>query len=247
MNNTTYYHILGIKFLSGGYEEAKRLLERGKLMVAPAAPALAEIMKNREYYNALKGSDFAIADSGFMVLLLRIFRGIRLNKLSGLKFLRRFLEEKELRHPQKLFFIDPSHEEKKINHEYLVSKDIKIDLADHYVAPIYDHNNIQDEKLLRIINSKRPKYIVINLGGGVQERLAFYLKNNLDYKPGIICTGAAIAFLTGSQVNILPIIDYLYIGWLVRCIKAPRIYVPRYLKGFFLILLILKDKEGRDL
>lgn len=247
MNNITYYHILGIKFLSSGYEEAKRLLDEGRVMVVPAAPALAEIMENREYYNALKGSDFAIADSGFMVLLLRIFRGIKINKLSGLKFLRRFLEEKELRRPGKLFFIDPFHEEKKINHKYLVSKGIKINLADHYVAPIYDYNSIQDEKLLKIINSKRPKYIVINLGGGVQERLAFYLKNNLDYKPGIICTGAAIAFLTGRQVNIPPVVDYLYMGWFVRCLKDPRIYIPRYLKGFSLILLILKDKKRKYL
>ena len=245
MDKKRYYHILGIRFLSGGYEEAKALLENGKLMVVPAAPALAEITKNSEYYNALKGSDFAIADSGFMILLLRIFKGIRINKLSGLKFLRRFLEEKELRYPRKLFFIDPSHEEKKINHEYLVSKGIKIGLSDHYVAPMYDHNSIHDEKLLTIINSKRPKYIVINLGGGVQERLAFYLKNNLDYKPGIICTGAAIAFLTGRQANIPPIIDYLYMGWFVRCLKAPGIYVPRYLKGFSLILLILKDKKRK--
>ena len=37
-------------------------------------------------------------------------------------------------------------------------------------------------------------YILINLGSGIQEPLGLYLNENLNFKPGIICTGAAIAF-----------------------------------------------------
>ena len=32
----------------------------------------------------------------------------------------------------------------------------------------------------------KPKFILLNLGGGAQERLGFYIKNNLSYKVGII-------------------------------------------------------------
>ena len=58
--------------------------------------------------------------------------------------------------------------------------------------------------------------MIINLGGGVQEKLGLYLKRNLNHETKIICTGAAIAFLTGLQANIPNIVDKIYMGWLWR-------------------------------
>ncbi|MEA3438521.1 MAG: WecB/TagA/CpsF family glycosyltransferase, partial [Thermodesulfobacteriota bacterium] len=98
------------------------------------------------------------------------------------------------------------------------------------------------KELLDIIKKKKPQYIVINLGGGVQERLGLYLKNHLSYSPGIICTGAAIAFLTGRQANIPNFAEKLHLAWLYRCFENPKKFFPRYLKGFLLLPLLLKEK-----
>ena len=38
------------------------------------------------------------------------------------------------------------------------------------------------------------KFIIINLGGGVQEKLRLYIKNHIKKNTTIICTGFAIAF-----------------------------------------------------
>jgi len=99
--------------------------------------------------------------------------------------------------------------------------------------------------LLDIIEKKKPKYIIINLGGGVQERLGLYLKNHLSYIPGIICTGAAIAFLTGRQANIPNYADKFHLGWLYRCIENPKKFIPRYLRGFLLLPLLIKESIKR--
>ena len=239
-----FCHILGIRFLMGGYEEAHALLSGGRLMIVPSAPSLAYAKEDEIYYEALKGSDFAIPDSSFMVLLVRILAGIKLQVVSGLKFLNRFLDEAELiKETGRLFMVDPSEQEKELNQRYLLSKGIAIDDSDHYVAPLYPKNSMQDAKLLEIVRSKKPKYILINLGGGVQEKLGFYLKSHLDYRPGILCTGAAIAFLTGSQAAISPLADNLQIGWLVRCLDDPGQFAPRYLKSLSLISLILKRRH----
>ena len=96
-----------------------------------------------------------------------------------------------------------------------------------------------------LIKENKPKYVIINLGGGVQEVLGSFIKKeteNCVYKPIIICTGAAIAFLTGSQVKIPTIIDRIYLGWLARCISNPKVFVPRYLRGFNLVWLVMKNK-----
>ena len=107
---------------------------------------------------------------------------------------------------------------------------------------MYGYKRIEDKTLLAKLNNlkEKPKYIMINLGSGVQEPLGYYLKNNLKFSTSIICTGAAISFLTGSQAKISPFVDKLGLGWLWRCIKTPKIFIPRYLGAIKLIFLIIK-------
>ena len=81
----------------------------------------------------------------------------------------------------------------------------------------------------------RPIFLLLNLGGGVQERLGFYIKNNLSYKIGIICTGAAIAFETGSQAKLPKWADDFYLGWLARVIQDPKQFIIRFVKAFRLV------------
>ena len=139
-----------------------------------------------------------------MVILARLFFGFKIKKLSGPKFLRSFLKEDVLTGENVLFSVDPSYKESIINNKFLNDIGIPIINQEHYIAPIYDKSNIHDPILINILESLKvkPKFLLINLGGGVQERLGFYVKNNLSYKIGIICTGAAIAFETGSQAKL---------------------------------------------
>ena len=236
-----YFNIFCIHFINGDYKTAISLLKKGALMVVPAAPALATIKEDQLYYNALLNSDFAIPDSGLMVLVLKIFKFIRIKKLSGLAFLDKFLNENILKENHCIFLVDPNEKEATINQKYLKSLRILIKDDDHYIAPFYNKDNIVDYVLLKLIEEKKPKYILINLGGGVQERLGSFLKNNLSYQPGILCTGAAIAFFTGQQVFIPRWVDKLFLGWLWRCFSNPHVFIPRYLKGFKFILMLLNE------
>ena len=58
---------------------------------------------------------------------------------------------------------------------------------------------------------------------------------NLNYKPVIICTGAAIAFLTKRQAPINIYVDKFYMGWLMRIIYNPKIFLYRTLRSVKLI------------
>jgi len=234
------YFILGIPFIDGYYFNTFKKLKRGGLMVVPSGPGLATIYNDLNYTEAVKNADFAIPDSGFMVLLLRWLKGIKIKKLSGFEFLNFFLKENFRKN--ELFLIDPNSYESKKNNDYLNKIGIPIEQSNHYVAPIYNNHKVEDKDLINILNQleNKPKYIMINLGSNIQEPLGYYLKQNLDFKPGIICTGAAISFFTGSQAKITTFIDKLGIGWLWRCIKNPTIFIPRYLKAFRLFILIMK-------
>ena len=239
--------LFDIIFINGDYKDAFSRLKKGQCMVAPSGPGLSTIDKDGKYWEALKAADFSIPDSGFMVILARIFFGYKINKLSGPKFLRKFLEEDTLRYKETLFCIDPDQIESDVNNNYLNNIGIPISKSYHYVAPYYEKDNIVDYKLLEILESLevKPKFLLINLGGGVQERLCYFIKNHLSYNISIICTGAAIAFETGQQSRLPRWVDSIYLGWLVRIINNPTLFIKRYIKAFRLFYVFYLDKKGK--
>jgi UDP-N-acetyl-D-mannosaminuronic acid transferase (WecB/TagA/CpsF family) len=115
--------------------------------------------------------------------------------------------------------------------------------AQSYVAPFYSAGPISDPAILSWIESSKPPYIIINLGGGVQERLGFYLRENLSYRPSIICVGAAVAFITGLQATIPAWADSWMLGWLFRCLHAPKKFIPRYWKALQLIAILARYRD----
>ncbi|MGE9292288.1 MAG: WecB/TagA/CpsF family glycosyltransferase, partial [Puniceicoccales bacterium] len=90
------------------------------------------------------------------------------------------------------------------------------------------------------IEQRRPRFVFNNIGGGIQERLGYGLRQQLTYRPAIICTGAAIAFFTGQQANIPGWVDRLHLGWLARIAAAPCRYLPRYLAAVKLVPLFFR-------
>lgn len=222
-----------INFFSGNFLEIKKKFDKGGVLVAPAASALAEINKNKGYFKALKNADIAILDSGFFCILLRVFKKYKVIKLSGFLFLRRFLLSFEKN--KKLFLVNPSIKENKTNSKYIRSLGIKNFKT--YISPVY--KKIEDKKLIKKINKFKPHYIIINLGGGVQEILGIHIRKNIKFKSSIMCTGAAIAFLTGEQAPINKYVDRAYLGWLVRFLWSPKKYYKRTLKSFSLIKLFI--------
>ncbi len=245
--NCDVYEIFGIHFINGNYHEAFNNLKKGQFMVVPSGPGLSTLDQDQKYWEALKGSDFAIPDSGLMIILYKLLYGKSLTKLSGPKFLRQFLKEDCLRKEFNLFLVDPNQKESNINRLFLQSINIPIQEKNQYIAPFYSKENIIDLDLLNYLENieKRPKFILLNLGGGVQERLGFYLKNNLSFKVGIICTGAAIAFETGQQAKIPSWIDDIYMGWLARVVQNPKLFFMRFLKAFRLVKVFYLDKFNK--
>jgi len=238
-----FQQILGIKFYVGDLSGLLDLCAEGRFVVVPAAPALVDLPTDVDYREALEQSDFAITDSGFMVLLWKILTGRSLIRISGLKLLRGLLAKDDLRRPGSSVWIMPTVREMEVNVEWLSRNNYAVTKDSCFIAPVYPKGPLSDPDLLRFIEARRPQYIIVNIGGGVQERLGLYLKRNLSYQPSIICVGAAIAFITGLQANIPVWADAWMLGWLFRCLHAPRKFIPRTWKGFRLIAILAKYRE----
>jgi exopolysaccharide biosynthesis WecB/TagA/CpsF family protein len=240
---TEFRQILGIRFFVGGAARAIELVRKGGLLVVPAAPALKNLPEDRAYREALQAADIAIADSGLMVMIWNLTQRDHIRRLSGLKYLRELLSSPDVRQPGQSFWIMASPESAATNLAWLRQQGIEIPAEDVYVAPIYGQA-IEDQVLLKQIRERRPAHIIVTIGGGTQEKLGLYLKRNLAPMPAIHCIGAAIAFLSGDQVQIPRWADRLYCGWLFRCISEPKRYVPRYWSARKLVGMMLRYKEA---
>lgn len=232
--------ILGIKFFVGDAKQAARRMQNGGLLVVPAAPALKNLPHDAGYREALLSADMVITDSAFMVLLWNHLHHDSIRRVSGLEYLVALLGEPFFAANPDSFWIMPNVESEDHNCRWLATKGIALKPGDSYVAPIYG-KSIEDEVLLCRLRERRPKHIFVTLGGGTQERLGYYLRENLDYAPSIHCIGAAIAFLSGDQVHIPLWADHLYLGWLLRCLSNPRRYLPRYWGARKLLPLMVRN------
>lgn len=233
----SFEKVLGVRFINGSVADAVEysLRHRGYTVV-PAAPALARIDRDPEYARALLEADLAIADSGFMVLLWRISRRRKLTRISGLRYMLALLNKLSLRGGD-TFFVLPSVPAREKTLQWLRQQNFPLTEADTYIAPIY-RTSVIDSSLVQLLSQRQPGHVIVAIGGGTQEKLGWYLREHLSYRPAIHCIGAALAFLTGDQPPIPLWADQLYLGWLLRLLRQPQLFAPRYLSAFRLPALI---------
>jgi UDP-N-acetyl-D-mannosaminuronic acid transferase (WecB/TagA/CpsF family) len=235
-----FRQILGVRFFTGSAEEAVTLGMRGGLVVVPSAPVLVTASEDAATQAALVESDFAITDSGLMILLWRVLKWERIPRVSGLAYLKLLLREPAVRAPGATLWVMPGEKSARRTAEWLCTQGCGVTDGDCYIAPNYGAGPLGDPALLSLVHQRRPAHIIMAIGGGVQERLGHFLQKNAGYRPAIHCTGGAIGFLTGEQVRIPMWADRFYLGWLFRCVQSPSRFIPRYVKAAKLVFLMLR-------
>jgi N-acetylglucosaminyldiphosphoundecaprenol N-acetyl-beta-D-mannosaminyltransferase len=237
--------ILGVRFLKGDAAQAVAEVSRtGGVIVVPAAPAMVRLRHDAIYRDAMMTADYAIPDSGLMVLSWKLLRGETLQRVSGLTYLKALLREPEFKRPNQTFFVLPTDGARVKLLDWARIAGFQIESADCYVAPRYALA-VEDRILLEAIEARQPRHVIIAIGNGPQEKLGVYLRDHLSIRPAIHCIGAALGFLTGDQVAIPEWADRFYLGWLLRLFAQPRIFIPRLTRAAAVPWLILKF--GREL
>ncbi len=240
-----YVFFKGIKFIDLNQNELSSFFKNYGLYVFPSAPGLASIENEKKYYKSLKQSNYVFFDSSFFVLLLKFFKKINVKRLSGYKSLKYFFLFLKNNKNVKIFTIDPSSIKSHNNLNYLIKLNLKKKNISNYIAPIYNPKKISDKNLLQKIKKHKPETILINLGGGTQEILGYYILKNINFKCRIICTGAAISFFTGDQAPINDFIDKYYLGWIIRLLFNPLQFYKRYFYAFKLIKIVINNPAFR--
>ncbi|MES2695378.1 MAG: WecB/TagA/CpsF family glycosyltransferase [Verrucomicrobiota bacterium] len=235
--------ILGIKFYSGSVDDAVGAALNGALVMAPSGPGLAvDLVSADSYRTALQNADINLTDSGCMLLLWRLRTLRTLPRISGLKYLQELLRTPELRDPQSILWVMPDAVERDRTLAFLKREGFSTTAEACYIAPHYAaQGSLQDLALNRQIVEQNPRVVVLCVGGGVQERLGLGLREAFGARcPGIVCTGAAIAFLSGGQAHIPDWADRMSLGWAFRIASAPNKFLPRYLRALYLFCILFR-------
>lgn len=242
-DHASFVQILGIRFLDASPAVAISILrDEGGLMVVPSGPGLASLQNDPEYSKAVSRADFAIIDSAYLAVLWFLRTRRRVHRVSGLRFMREFVKEPSAMRSRATILVSPSPGDAKASVRWLRRQGWEITEEDCYIAPNYSAS-VQDDALAAFIETRHPSYVVLCVGGGIQEPLGYFLRGRLSFRPAIICTGAALAFLTGEQAHISPVIDRTGFGWLARSISQPRRFLPRYAKALPLSRLVFEYRS----
>jgi exopolysaccharide biosynthesis WecB/TagA/CpsF family protein len=240
----TTVQILGIKFFNGDADEAvASMFQRGGFLVAPSGTCFARLREDERYRRAMLAADLAIADSGLMVVLWRLLRRENVQRISGLKYLKHLLENLKGERNGKIFWVLPTEGAQQKLFDWSRREAFSTKSENCYVAPRYG-SDVEDRDLLALIEQHRPADVIIAIGSGSQEKLGYYLRENLSYRPAIHCVGAALGFITGDQAAIPDWADRFYLGWVWRLLAQPRIFIPRLSRGVELPWLIWKFGEN---
>ncbi len=234
--------ILGLRFFNGDVDEAvASMFQDGGFLVAPSGTCFARLREDERYRRAIVAADMAIADSGLMVVIWRLLRRENVQRISGLKYLKHLLGKLN-GEGTKVFWVLPNERACQKLLDWSRRESFLINTENCYIAPRYG-SDVEDRNLLALIEQHRPENVMIAIGSGAQEKLGYYLRENLSYRPAIHCIGAALGFVTGDQAAIPDWADRLYLGWLWRLVAQPRTFIPRLSRGLELPWLIWKYGE----
>jgi UDP-N-acetyl-D-mannosaminuronic acid transferase (WecB/TagA/CpsF family) len=252
---------LGIRFWNGHCEklicDADAL---GGLFTCPSAPSLAEMRLDPFLRRSYQASDWAVVDGGYVALILRHILRNPIERISGLQILQRLFG---ISYPKALPFEDrkilwvvpnPAEQTRIANYTASVGLDPKNQT--YYQAPFYRQDqDYEDKELLGITKETQADWVILCIGGGRQEKLGFCLRNALQSEqftpngrkkgPVILCTGGAIAFLTGGQASIPSWADRFYLGWFYRIAQNPKVFLKRYWIAAWAFPILLLEEKSR--
>jgi len=235
--------ILGLRFFNGDVDKAVAFMHRrGGYLVAPSGTCFTRLREDETYRGAMLSADVAIADSGLMVVLWRLLRHQNVERISGYKYLKHLLGRLKSEAKRDVFWVLPTKRAEQKLLDWARGVAFPTTTENFYVAPRYG-SDVEDRNLLSLIEQHRAADVIIAIGSGAQEKLGFYLRENLSYRPTIHCVGAALGFITGDQRSIPEWADRFYLGWLWRLVAQPRIFVPRLSRAVQLPWLIWKYGE----
>ena len=141
----------------------------------------------------------------------------------------------------KVFLLGGSKGESSLVAEELKRKFKNLKIVGNIDTPIRPIPNIENSKIISILNSKKPDIVFVGLGCPLQEKWMIENRKKLNINV-LIGVGAAFDFISGKSRQANKVLQRLGLEWLYRLMHDPKRLWYRYtVYNFQFVVLLIKD------
>lgn len=99
--------------------------------------------------------------------------------------------------------------------------------------PIISDNPTAEEldRIVQLVNDSPPDVLLLCMGAPKSERIAARVRGRLSGVRSIMCVGASVDFIAGTQKRAPRFIQRLHLEWLYRVLQEPKRLGKRYLSS----------------
>lgn len=204
-------------------------------VITPNAGQLQTYRKNKELREFLKTAQLRLIDGWPLALAATIAEGQKWPRVTGSDLLPKLLES-----------LDPQTRVGVIGGAN--NSEIQVRLNALYpqlnLALVNNDQYLSDEqsakKISELCRTYEINFLILALGHPKQELLASKLKKYpVDSLRVVLCFGASVDFLIGSQKRAPRLLQKIGLEWLYRLIKNPKRFLMRYSKAIWPSLILI--------
>ena len=187
---------------------------------------VVKLQQRADFRAAYRRARFVTAD-GFPIVVLSRLLGMRVRRTTGADLIEPLCEEAQ-REGLPVFLLGSNEHTLSITTHRLKEMFRGIRIAGHY-APGQNFDPYSNEADLAIdrIRVSGARLCFVALGAPRQEIFAARCLDELD-GTGMLCIGAALDFIAGTQTRAPSITQKVGLEWAWRILQEPRRLVPRY-------------------
>jgi len=194
---------------------------------------LVQLPQADKLWNLYKEASLCLCDSNILQKLLW-FKGYRINNVVPGSTLTECLFQSKLTPEDSIVVIGSDLET--INQVRSKYSELSIK---HYNPPmgfINDPNEVS--KVIDFVRLNKPNYTFLAVGSPRQEYVAQLLKEQLACAGAVLCIGASILFLVGTEKRAPEWMQKAHLEWFYRMLQDPRRLFKRYFNNFLMLFKI---------
>jgi N-acetylglucosaminyldiphosphoundecaprenol N-acetyl-beta-D-mannosaminyltransferase len=197
-------------------------------VVTPNVDHVVRLQRNREFSDIYAGAS-AVFPDGMPIIWASRLLGVPLKeRVTGADLLPDVCNLSSSK-GYRLFFLGGRPGVARAAGERLCNRYPPLRLVGTYSPPFgFEHDRKENNKIITMINSKKPDILFVGLGCPKQEK---WIHNNIG-KLGInvaLCTGAAFDFVAGSMKRAPEWVQKMGLEWFHRLLSEPGRLWKRYL------------------
>ncbi len=217
-------------------------------VVTPNLDHAVQIQSNTLLQEAYASASLVVADGWPLVAVSRFFRDPLPERVAGSDLVPALLKRIHESGGGKVFLLGAEPGVAEIAAGNIREAWKSVQVAGYYSPPFgFEHDEEENESILRQINACQPDFLVVGFGAPKQELWLKRFHHRLDVGVAI-AAGATIDFLAGRQTRAPRWVQRARLEWSHRLLTNPQRLARRYAKNAWLFPgLFLKEHRQRKM